>query len=48
MKLSLPSFDNAQVLVVGDIMLDRYFHGYLSIDRSGDSIAFSTKKQMIY
>ena len=27
MKLSMPRFDNAQVLVVGDVMLDRYWHG---------------------
>lgn len=27
MQLSLPRFDHAQVLVVGDIMLDRYWHG---------------------
>ncbi len=27
MKLSLPRFDNAQLLVVGDVMLDRYWHG---------------------
>lgn len=27
MELSLPRFDQAQVLVVGDIMLDRYWHG---------------------
>lgn len=27
MQLSLPRFDQAQVLVVGDIMLDRYWHG---------------------
>ena len=27
MKISLPSFDNAKVLVVGDLMLDRYWHG---------------------
>lgn len=27
MKLSLPSFNKARVLVVGDVMLDRYWHG---------------------
>lgn len=27
MKLSLPVFENARVLVVGDVMLDRYWHG---------------------
>ncbi|MGM0553428.1 MAG: bifunctional D-glycero-beta-D-manno-heptose-7-phosphate kinase/D-glycero-beta-D-manno-heptose 1-phosphate adenylyltransferase HldE [Pseudomonadota bacterium] len=27
MKLSLPSFDQARVLVAGDLMLDRYWHG---------------------
>jgi D-beta-D-heptose 7-phosphate kinase/D-beta-D-heptose 1-phosphate adenosyltransferase len=27
MKLSMPRFDNAQILVVGDVMLDRYWHG---------------------
>lgn len=27
MKLSMPRFDHAQVLVVGDVMLDRYWHG---------------------
>ena len=27
MKLPLPRFDSAQVLVVGDLMLDRYWHG---------------------
>lgn len=27
MKLSMPRFDKAQVLVVGDVMLDRYWHG---------------------
>ncbi|TQV88764.1 bifunctional D-glycero-beta-D-manno-heptose-7-phosphate kinase/D-glycero-beta-D-manno-heptose 1-phosphate adenylyltransferase HldE [Aliikangiella coralliicola] len=27
MKISLPAFDNANVLVVGDLMLDRYWHG---------------------
>lgn len=27
MKLSMPRFDQAQVLVVGDIMLDRYWYG---------------------
>ncbi|WP_028241567.1 bifunctional D-glycero-beta-D-manno-heptose-7-phosphate kinase/D-glycero-beta-D-manno-heptose 1-phosphate adenylyltransferase HldE [Stutzerimonas azotifigens] len=27
MKLSMPRFDKAPVLVVGDVMLDRYWHG---------------------
>jgi D-beta-D-heptose 7-phosphate kinase/D-beta-D-heptose 1-phosphate adenosyltransferase len=27
MKLTMPLFNQAQVLVVGDIMLDRYYHG---------------------
>lgn len=27
MQLTLPRFDQAQVLVVGDVMLDRYWHG---------------------
>ncbi|MFC3608430.1 bifunctional D-glycero-beta-D-manno-heptose-7-phosphate kinase/D-glycero-beta-D-manno-heptose 1-phosphate adenylyltransferase HldE [Stutzerimonas tarimensis] len=27
MKLSMPRFDHAPVLVVGDVMLDRYWHG---------------------
>ncbi|MFO6424341.1 bifunctional D-glycero-beta-D-manno-heptose-7-phosphate kinase/D-glycero-beta-D-manno-heptose 1-phosphate adenylyltransferase HldE [Motilimonas sp. KMU-193] len=27
MKITLPDFDNANVLVVGDVMLDRYWHG---------------------
>jgi len=27
MQLSLPKFDQARVLVVGDLMLDRYWHG---------------------
>lgn len=26
-KLSLPNFDDASVLVIGDLMLDRYWHG---------------------
>ena len=30
MKLTLPQFDQARVLVVGDIMLDRYWHGSTS------------------
>lgn len=30
MKLSLPSFDKSRVLVVGDVMLDRYWHGSTS------------------
>jgi D-beta-D-heptose 7-phosphate kinase/D-beta-D-heptose 1-phosphate adenosyltransferase len=27
MHIEIPSFDNARVLVVGDLMLDRYWHG---------------------
>lgn len=27
MKLQMPRYDSAQVLVVGDVMLDRYWHG---------------------
>ena len=27
MKINLPAFENANVLVVGDLMLDRYWHG---------------------
>lgn len=27
MKLTLPQFESAQVIVIGDIMLDRYWHG---------------------
>ena len=27
MKLSMPHFDQASILVVGDVMLDRYWHG---------------------
>ncbi|WP_341501881.1 bifunctional D-glycero-beta-D-manno-heptose-7-phosphate kinase/D-glycero-beta-D-manno-heptose 1-phosphate adenylyltransferase HldE [Gallaecimonas sp. GXIMD4217] len=27
MKLNLPAFENARVLVLGDVMLDRYWHG---------------------
>ncbi len=27
MQLTLPRFDRAQVLIVGDVMLDRYWHG---------------------
>ena len=30
MKLAVPRFDKAQVLVVGDLMLDRYWHGVAS------------------
>ena len=30
MKLSLPRFDKARILVVGDVMLDRYWHGSTS------------------
>lgn len=27
MKLTMPGFDHAKILVVGDVMLDRYWHG---------------------
>ncbi|MCW8997390.1 MAG: bifunctional heptose 7-phosphate kinase/heptose 1-phosphate adenyltransferase, partial [Kangiellaceae bacterium] len=27
MKISLPNFEDAKILVVGDLMLDRYWHG---------------------
>ncbi|MBE9533271.1 MAG: bifunctional heptose 7-phosphate kinase/heptose 1-phosphate adenyltransferase, partial [Proteobacteria bacterium] len=30
MKQSFPTFHNAQVLVVGDLMLDRFYHGKAS------------------
>ncbi len=30
MKLTIPSFENANVLVAGDVMLDRYWHGNTS------------------
>ena len=30
MKLTIPRFDLAKVLVIGDIMLDRYWHGATS------------------
>ena len=30
MKLTLPRFDKAKVLVIGDVMLDRYWHGSTS------------------
>ena len=30
MKLEIPKFDAARVLVVGDVMLDRYWHGATS------------------
>lgn len=30
MKIHIPAFDNARVLVVGDVMLDRYWHGATS------------------
>ncbi|MDP0560822.1 MAG: bifunctional D-glycero-beta-D-manno-heptose-7-phosphate kinase/D-glycero-beta-D-manno-heptose 1-phosphate adenylyltransferase HldE [Candidatus Endonucleobacter sp. (ex Gigantidas childressi)] len=30
MKLTLPRFDQAAVLVIGDVMLDRYWHGVTS------------------
>lgn len=30
MKLSMPRFERAPVLVVGDVMLDRYWHGHTS------------------
>jgi D-beta-D-heptose 7-phosphate kinase/D-beta-D-heptose 1-phosphate adenosyltransferase len=30
MKLSMPRFDQARILVIGDVMLDRYWHGSTS------------------
>jgi len=30
MKLEMPEFQKAKLLVVGDIMLDRYWHGNAS------------------
>ena len=30
MKIQIPAFDSARVLVVGDVMLDRYWHGATS------------------
>src|SRR5690606_11935552 len=27
MQLTMPSFDRAHILVIGDVMLDRYWHG---------------------
>ncbi len=30
MKLTLPRFDKARILVIGDVMLDRYWHGSTS------------------
>ena len=30
MKIQIPAFDKARVLVVGDVMLDRYWHGATS------------------
>jgi len=30
MKLNLPHFDKSQVLIIGDVMLDRYWHGNTS------------------
>ena len=27
MQLTMPRFDKSQVLVIGDVMLDRYWHG---------------------
>src|SRR5690554_619782 len=30
MKLEMPPFQNARILVVGDVMLDRYWHGRAS------------------
>src|SRR3569832_512221 len=30
MKIHIPHFDKARVLVVGDVMLDRYWHGATS------------------
>ncbi len=30
MKIQIPAFEKARVLVVGDVMLDRYWHGATS------------------
>jgi len=30
MKITLPTFENSRVLVIGDVMLDRYWHGSTS------------------
>ena len=30
MNLTMPFFDRARVLVIGDVMLDRYWHGNTS------------------
>ena len=30
MKLEMPALQDARVLVVGDVMLDRYYHGETS------------------
>ena len=30
MKLEMPPFQNARLLVIGDVMLDRYWHGSAS------------------
>ena len=30
MKIAIPKFESARVLVVGDTMLDRYWHGSTS------------------
>ena len=30
MKLEMPSFQEARILLVGDVMLDRYWHGSAS------------------
>src|SRR5690554_7757990 len=30
MRLTMPAFDRAQILVIGDVMLDRYWHGSAS------------------
>ena len=27
MRITLPEYENAQVLIIGDVMLDRYWHG---------------------
>ena len=30
MKIQIPAFERARVLVAGDVMLDRYWHGATS------------------
>src|SRR3569832_1212172 len=38
MKIHIPHFDKARVLVVGDVMLDRYWHGRLGRDARGGAV----------